>query len=116
MIVSNPTGCSCSVDKETELGEATSVTVVTPEEEPYLSPEPELVVGDPNIRSIGTSHDTQWRRQRIREFVGEPDLLTPEQIESLHMFLGDHHEAFLLEDGERGETDLITMEIETGDA
>lgn len=31
-------------------------------------------------------------------------------------FLADHHMAFCLEDGERGETDLVQLQIETGDA
>ena len=31
-------------------------------------------------------------------------------------FLPDHHKAFSLEEGERGETDLIQMEIDTGNA
>ena len=46
----------------------------------------------------------------------QPELLNPEQAQDLHEFLGDHHEAFCLEEHERGETDLITMEIDTGDA
>ena len=31
-------------------------------------------------------------------------------------FLEDHYEAFSLEDGECGETDLVELEIDTGDA
>jgi len=34
----------------------------------------------------------------------------------MHQLLGDYHDVFILSDGKRGETDLIQMEIETGDA
>ena len=48
--------------------------------------------------------------------MGKPALLDEEQVRSLHEFLGEHHQAFCLEDGEQGETDLVEMEIHTGDA
>ena len=48
--------------------------------------------------------------------MGRPELLNEEQVRSLHDFLGEHHQAFCLEDGERGETELVEMEIHTGDA
>ena len=47
--------------------------------------------------------------------LGEPDLPTPEK-KLLCQFLTENHLAFSLEKGERGETDLIQMEIDTGDA
>jgi hypothetical protein len=48
--------------------------------------------------------------------VGKPELLNEEQVESLHAFLSKHHEVFSMEEGERGETDMVEMEIHTGDA
>ena len=33
----------------------------------------------------------------------------------MHKLLGDVHDAFCLEEQEHGETDLITMEIDTGE-
>ena len=33
----------------------------------------------------------------------------------LEEFLAEHHQAFSLDPGERGETDLIQMDIDTGD-
>ena len=46
--------------------------------------------------------------------IGEPDLRKPE--EELLAFLANHHEAFSLEEGERGETGLVQLEINTGDS
>jgi len=34
----------------------------------------------------------------------------------MHELLCDHHDVFVLSEGERGEIDLIQMDIETGDA
>lgn len=49
---------------------------------------------------------------------GKPNYgrLWVEQTEKLHQLLEEHHEAFSLEPNERGETDLLTMQIDTGDA
>ena len=48
-------------------------------------------------------------------FVEEPHLPHAEKDALLHFLEGYHH-VFSLDDGERGETDLIQMEINTGDA
>jgi len=34
----------------------------------------------------------------------------------MHQLLSNHHDVFVLSDGEQGETDLIQVEIETSDA
>ena len=51
----------------------------------------------------------------MEELLEEPDLPKEEKA-TLLKFLTNHHHAFCLEEGERGETDLVLMEIETGDA
>ena len=38
------------------------------------------------------------------------------QTAEFETFLGQYHDVFSLEDGERGETDLTEMVIETGDS
>ena len=48
--------------------------------------------------------------------MGKPDLLDWEQAQELHALLEEFNGAFSLEESERGETDLIEMEILTGDA
>ena len=63
-----------------------------------------------------TSSEVEARKTKLCKIVGKPKLLMPEQSEELHEFLGEHHSAFALDANERGETDLLTMEIITGDA
>ena len=90
VVISNPRGCSCAVDTGTELGEAS------------------------HIKRVETS-DIPWRKRKVRQLVSDPELLTMEQNKALHTFLGDHHEAFCLEEHKR-ETKMVAMEIHTGDA
>jgi len=71
-----------------------------------------LEVLTPSTCQEGATHG--WRKQRLQELIGKPKLLSKEQTEELHTFLGDHHEVFCLEEQERGETDLVEMEIRTG--
>ena len=69
----------------------------------------------PMVKRITEEEATQ-RKQILSELVGQPELLTPEQAEQLHQLLGEHHAAFCLEPNERGETDILSMEIDTGGA
>ena len=57
----------------------------------------------------------ELRKEKLKEVIGELDL-PQEEKEAFQSFLVKHHRAFCLEDGERGETELIRMEIDTGDA
>ena len=49
------------------------------------------------------------------ETIGELDLAKDEK-DTFLSFLAEYHHTFSLEEGERGETDLLSMEINTGDA
>ena len=51
-------------------------------------------------------------KTKLKEAIRELDLPRQEK-ETFQSFLSQHHHAFTLEDGERGETDLIQMEIDT---
>ena len=56
------------------------------------------------------------RVQKLMESIGSTELLTPPQRQELLSFLHHHHDAFVLDDIERGETDLVEMAIDTGQA
>ena len=59
-------------------------------------------------------HD-QLRRKKISVLLGRIAVAKPKKSEVLN-FLEDHNNAFSLEDGERGATDLVELEVDTGDA
>jgi len=72
------------------------------------------VVGQ--VRSDTNYDDTELleRKRLLAESFSHID--SSRQKDLMHQLLCDHHDVFVLSEGERGETDLIQMDIETGDA
>ena len=112
VVVSNSSGQACCMGRGSLIGNASIVNVSDAGEQPVHDIPSS---GQPTVGRVqGQSDD--WRRKRLVDLVGKPELLTPEQTGELHHFLGQHHTAFCLEEQERGETDLVEMEIHTKDA
>ena len=63
----------------------------------------------------GTHATERERGEKLLELLQEPDLPLQEKQTLLEFLIGYHH-VFSLEDGERGETDLVQMAINTGAA
>ena len=61
------------------------------------------------------SEEDQYRRQRVEEVLDVSGVPAQEKEELLEL-MQQHHTVFSLEDGERGETNLVEMQIDTGDA
>ena len=103
------------------LGEARDAMVITPQEEDDVDRQMKIsnhscddsCVCD--VRWVDTVLEDAGRKQKLIEQVGSPYLLDTEQIRRLHNLLSRNHRAFALEPGERGETDMVSMEIDTGD-
>ena len=55
------------------------------------------------------------RCKKIRELMVPTDVAEPDRSKLIQL-LEDHNAAFSLEDGERGETDMVELEIDTEDA
>jgi len=53
--------------------------------------------------------------KKLLDLLGDPELEEAEKTR-LQEFLASNHQAFCIEDGERGETELVQMEINTGDS
>ena len=111
MTLTNPTGITQVMEAGEMMGHVTEAMVVCAEEE-EITP----------VRIMSARRDTEWacarersRQLKLRETIGDLEL-PPAKQETFQSFLAGHHHAFCLEEGERGETDLIRMEIDTGDA
>ena len=61
------------------------------------------------------SKSDAWRKKKLAELIGSTNTLSPTQQQELINFLVEHHAAFVLEDCEQGETDLVELSIDTGD-
>ena len=89
------------------MGEAQAAEVITPEAGETGAP---LV----DVRKLTSAQDED-RRRTLMELL--PLRRVPQtDTEQLRTFLTHNHDAFSLEEGEPGETSLVTMEIDTGDA
>ena len=61
--------------------------------------------------SLATQEEADNCGQRLLEMIGKSELLNVEQLNGLGKFLSEHNQAFSLELRERGETDLVQLEI-----
>ena len=107
-IISNLAGCSRSVDAGTIIGRAVEVEVIKGSE---LEPMTESDEESPTVRSVQSATDC---KKKLLGLINRPTLLNEKQIQELLDFISDHHAAFSLDDLERGETNLLDMEIYTG--
>ncbi len=71
----------------------------------------------PVVNQVSGRERAQERKQKLLRLLGNEGVDLPEgEREAFHTVLAEHHEAFILEDRERGETDLVQFHIDTGDA
>ena len=112
LIITNPTGLKCQLEQGTLIGEASPVEIVEPVPISNMSWTEDVV----DVRQLPKEDGLGWRKKRLAELVGEPNLLSGAQRQQLLKCLEKHHMTFCLEDQERGETDLVELHIRTGDA
>ena len=110
VLIQNLYGLTQTLLQGTRVGDALPVTVETTED---AKPASTLRIGS-DLQGLGPDQ-AQVRKQKLRSMLGGPDL-PPAEKTALLNFLADNHHAFSLGEGERGETDLIQMEIDTGNA
>ena len=111
IVVHNRSGFTQCVPEGACLGEAEEAEVL-------LFPEPEgsnLELAETVTVKMTISGTDSWRKEKLLETIDLPELSLPD-AELLKEFLTHHHDVFSLVDGERGETDLVYMKIETGEA
>ena len=115
VVLSNPMECSGHVTAGTTVGIAAEVHVVDKgiTEVPILnkSTRSPLVEDASAVCSVTSEMD---RKGRLLELIEKPSLLNDQQTQELLDFLTSHHTAFSLDDLDRGETNLLDMEIHTG--
>ena len=109
LLISNRSGFTQTAEKGTVLGVAVPATAV-PTKDTHPSIRACLVRAEEKA-----SPTMPGRREKLLHLLGEPDLPEPHKT-AFKEFLAEHHSAFSVEEGERGETDLIEMEIDTGNA
>ena len=112
--LTNPTGYSCKVTEGLNLGVAEEITLISPCTEDRSSQAAAQMFTPGAIVKQITSGSKKWRRDEIRKIYRDSLDLPSAERDTFCQFLMDHHQAFSMEEGERGETDLVEMEIDTG--
>ena len=113
--ISNPSSFSQVAAKGTCLGEASSVTLVDPDD--YSGPDDSLLPADENttmpeavdVRRVDACEATEQRKEKLLQLVPKAESLDPEQQQRLDQLLTDHHQAFSVDEFDRGETNLLEM-------
>ena len=120
MVMSNSFGFIMKLDEGAEVGSAVSVDVesitaaVTGGENGSIG---RCMKGnDVFIREVMLADEVAHRQHQLDEFVRDDVQLPNEDRQLLGDLLKQHHDVFCLSDWERGETNLVEMEIHTGDA
>ena len=122
--VTNQTGFTQHLEEGLELGEAIEATVLTAQkvedEVPEVNDQTASLTLDQDdmmyLRRVSQGNGDEWRMTRVREQFQKMLPLDPKQSETFCRTLEGCHQAFSLEEGERGETALVQLEIDTGDA
>ena len=107
LVVTNFSGLTRTFSSGTSIETVEAVEMLSAEEQP----QPTGVV---DVRELSSSQE-DGRKRKLFEEVQFEDLPESEMTQ-LREFLAKNHMVFGLEEGERGETDIVTMTIDTGDA
>ena len=104
LVISNMTGLTQRALEGTVVGQAEVAEVVTPDANTHPA----------RVRRLSSFQDDE-RRKKLPDVLPLQDI-SDSDAKQLHTFLANNHSVFSLDEGERGETSLVTMDIDTGDA
>ena len=108
VVITNLSPLTQKISKGCFIGQCNEVSVVQYEELSNVQTE-ETAIAD--VMSV-TTLDTDTRKEKLATLLAnEGSTLKPQEKECLLCLLQEFHQAFVLDDGERGETDLISMEL-----
>ncbi|MCG8622978.1 MAG: hypothetical protein MJE68_13410 [Proteobacteria bacterium] len=98
------------------VGEATPVALVDLidclNDEIESAEPPEAV----DVRRVDDDGEAPARQKALLDLIPKAESLSAQQEDQLHQLLADHHRAFSLDKFDRGETDLLEMQIDTADS
>ena len=110
VVVTNPTGFTQCLSEGICMGSATAATLVEASHELEVEQ-------SASVRVVSTDdEDTRRKSDLARLFKEEAASLTWQERDLLNGLLFQYHEAFALNDEERGETGLVKLEIDTSNA
>ena len=117
VVLRNPTGFTQHVEEGTQIGQACEAKPVEEGEvDAPVVDVPENVCVPGRKAMVSVIVDDKERKKKLASLlVDEGQALRWQDRDRLYTVLMDHHMAFALDKCERGETDMVQMEILTGD-
>ncbi len=109
VVLSNPTGITQRVEEGTLVGTAECVDIIPMDSEAESA----------SVKNMSIPNNSLNRKSMVRELFDNTENtenLTVVQKKKFVEFLAEKHDVFALEEGEKGETDLVQMEVITGEA
>ena len=111
VVVSNPSQVTQCLEQGVQVCEAVPVMLSVVQRMLRLKIEP------PKVYGLVSSERVQWQKQTLlHTLIHEKVAVLAEDETKLCELLSEYHDVFSLEEGERGQTDLIEFSIDTGDA
>jgi len=111
-VLTNITNLTHNLQAGTELGTVSQCEEVNPSK---LN----LQIDSCNVmvNQVMSQERMENRKEKLKVLINENNCaLNLSEREKLHALLLEYHKVFSLEDNERGETDLVQLTIDTGDA
>ena len=120
VVITNNSGFTQRVDSGKHLGQVVDAVVVDGGDASTLGDESLAVVSSPLddglCAVVRVDEIDNERKRKLLEMMEMTGICDREEGARLKDFLVEHHEAFSIDPGERGESDLVRMEVDTGDA
>ena len=111
----NSSGFTQTVDEGAEVGKACQADLVAPAEvSEVLELARDMERERCRVDVVTVSRDDEEHKKKLLKMVEEPDLPDDEKSQLLEL-LSKHHGTFSVEPGDRGETDLTQIVIDTGE-
>ena len=109
-VLTNLTGFTQTLQAGVQVGTVSQCEEVSPGKA-------NLQVEKVRVNQVLSQERTDDRKKKLRMLIGEANHgVKSSEKEELYALLSEYHEVFSLEDNERGETDLVQLTIDTGDA
>ena len=107
-VLTNMTGFTQILPAESEVG----IALQCEEVKPSVVKE-QKISSEVRVNKVMSQDEVDRRREKLKAWISEDHSFEQVKLKAL---LSEFHEAFSLDDDERGETDLVQLTIDTGDA
>ena len=116
IVVYNTSFSTQVLRKGTYLGKAATVNLINADAENCDN----IVAGDELLTTEAQAYSNEricWRKQELRrQLQCHPQSLSTEEMSQVYNVLEQYHGIFSLDEGERGETNLVEFNIDTGES